>query len=67
MARGMGYNLKGHILCGASVALGIIPRKWQGTVRHIDTRHLWAQGLAAQRALVYSNVFRKENLVDLYT
>ena len=67
MARDMGYTLKGQILGDASAALGIIHRRGLGKTRHIDTRYLWAQEVAAQRRLLFTQVLGKDNPADLFT
>ena len=49
-----------------STALGIIHRKGLGKTRHIDTRLLWIQQMAAEHRLKFAKVLGKINLADIF-
>lgn len=67
MAKDFGYKFRGQVLGDANAALGITHRRVLGKTRQIDTSYLWVQQVAAERRLLFTKIWGKENPADLFT
>ena len=63
----MNFSAKLHVYCDSSSARGIAQRDGVGKVKHLETKHLFAQEKVQRGQLTIFRVPRKENASDALT